>query len=267
MDTLALFSATQRSNGGRKRHKHKGQTASIYLSDQVAKEKGRYQIGTLCHTIAIKKGAVILDSIPDQSRKNVHPLMSFLPADSPMFTDEGYPWLKRYNDNHRAVNHSARAKDKKRNVWARNRWSKDGVNNQVAEGFQRIVKHSFISGYSYFRPEYSKMYLDEYSVIKGLRVYGLGEVLRKRGLWGIKGGDYSKADSEPIVSFIDVETWEKVAKICGENITKGKRVLVVGKLRQDRWEGKDGKTQSKIKIIGNEIRFLESLKNLKKQRF
>ena len=75
---------------------------------------------------------------------------------------------------------------------------------------------------------------------------------------------YSKADSEPIVSFIDVETWEKVAKICGEHITKGKRIFVAGRLRQDRWEGKDGKTQSKIKIIGNEIRFLESLKDLNK---
>ncbi len=74
MDTVALFSATQRSNGGRKRHKHTGQTASIYLSDQVAKEKGKYQIGTLCHTIGIKQGAVILDSIPDQKFRSVKPL-------------------------------------------------------------------------------------------------------------------------------------------------------------------------------------------------
>ena len=32
MDTLALFSATQRANGGRSRHRHSGQTASIYLT-------------------------------------------------------------------------------------------------------------------------------------------------------------------------------------------------------------------------------------------
>ena len=66
--------------------------------------------------------------------------MDFLPENAPMFTDEGYEFLKRYNMNHRAINHSARAKDKKRSVWARNRWSKDGVNNQVAESFQRVVK-------------------------------------------------------------------------------------------------------------------------------
>jgi single-strand DNA-binding protein len=76
---------------------------------------------------------------------------------------------------------------------------------------------------------------------------------------------YSKADSEPQVSYIDVETWEKLAGICSDNITKGKRVMVIGTLKQDRWNGQDGKTQSKIKIVGREIRFLESLKSLQEK--
>ncbi len=69
---------------------------------------------------------------------------------------------------------------------------------------------------------------------------------------------FSKEDTEPKVSYIEVETWEKLAEICSGNINKGKRVMVIGALRQDRWEGKDGKRQSRIKIVGNEIRFLES---------
>ena len=177
MDTVALFSASQRANGGRKRHKHTGQTASIYLTDQVAKEKGKYQIGTLCHTMAIKQGAVILDSVRDQTQKSLKELIDFLPKKAPIFTDDGYPWLKRYDRNHRAVNHSARAKDEKCNVWARDRWSKGGVHNQVAEGFQRTLKHAFISGYSYINPENSQLYLDEYSALKGLKVYGLDRLL------------------------------------------------------------------------------------------
>ncbi len=75
---------------------------------------------------------------------------------------------------------------------------------------------------------------------------------------------YTKADSEPKVSFIGVETWEKTAAICAENISKGRRVMVIGALRQDRWEGKDGKVQSKIKIVANEVRFLEPPKGSKK---
>ena len=178
MDTLALFSATQRANGGRSRHRHSGQTASIYLTEKVAEERGKFQIGTLVHTIAIKKGPVILDSVPGLTQKTIQPLFSFLPKQTPTFTDAGYPWLFRYNRNHRAVNHSARAKDKKRNVWARNRWSRGGVHNQVAEGTQRIVKASFLAAYGYFNPKYSQLYLNEYSALKSIRVYGLESLLK-----------------------------------------------------------------------------------------
>ncbi|MBN2078735.1 MAG: single-stranded DNA-binding protein [Spirochaetes bacterium] len=71
---------------------------------------------------------------------------------------------------------------------------------------------------------------------------------------------YSKEDDEPKVSFIDVETWEKLAGICSSAITKGRRVMVIGTLRQERWEGTDGKKQSRIKIVGREVRFLESMR-------
>lgn len=179
MDTLAMFSATQRANGGRARHRHSGQTASIYLTEKVAEERGKFQIGTLVHTIALKGGPVVLDSVSGVAQKNVQPLLSFLPAQTPTFTDDGYPWLTRYNRNHRAVNHSARAKDKKRNVWARNRWSRDGVHNQVAEGTQRIVKASFLAAYGYFNPRYSQLYLNEYSALKGVRVYSLESLLER----------------------------------------------------------------------------------------
>jgi single-strand DNA-binding protein len=69
---------------------------------------------------------------------------------------------------------------------------------------------------------------------------------------------FSPADSEPKVSFIDVETWEKIAEGCSRSVSKGRHVMVIGPLRQDRWEGNDGKTQSKIKIVGSEVRFLEN---------
>lgn len=72
---------------------------------------------------------------------------------------------------------------------------------------------------------------------------------------------YSKNDEAPKVSFIDVETWDKVAEICSKNVNKGKRVMVIGTLRQDRWEDDKGKIQSRLKIVGNEIRFLESIKS------
>ncbi|MBP6992201.1 MAG: transposase [Spirochaetes bacterium] len=181
MDTMAIFSAKKGSNGYRKRFKHNGQTASIYLSDEVALERGKYQIGTLVHTIGIKKGPVIFDSVPDQKQRTLQPLLDFLPPNAPTFTDQGYPWLRRYNDNHRTVNHSKRAIDRKRNVWSRERWSCNGVHSQTAEGFQRVLKHSFLAGYGYIRPEYSQLYLDEWCALKGLNLYGLERLAELKG--------------------------------------------------------------------------------------
>lgn len=71
---------------------------------------------------------------------------------------------------------------------------------------------------------------------------------------------YSKEGAEPQVSFIDVETWEKLAEYCSGNVSKGRRIMVAGTLRQDRWEGQDGKKQSRIKIVGKEVRFIETVK-------
>ena len=68
---------------------------------------------------------------------------------------------------------------------------------------------------------------------------------------------FTKEGSEPGVSYFDIETWEKLAEICSKSLTKGKRVIVIGSVRQERWEGSDGKNQTRVKIIGNEVRFIE----------
>ncbi|TGK00537.1 hypothetical protein EHO58_18985 [Leptospira selangorensis] len=56
--------------------------------------------------------------------------------------------------------------------FARNRWSKNGVHNQVAEGNHRVLKTAF-AAYGYIKPKYSQMYLNEFSFIKNANVFGL----------------------------------------------------------------------------------------------
>jgi single-strand DNA-binding protein len=63
-------------------------------------------------------------------------------------------------------------------------------------------------------------------------------------------------NNDPRVSFVDVELWEDLADKNSGLTVKGKRVLVIGSLRQDRWEDELGKMKSRIKIVGNEIRYL-----------
>jgi single-strand DNA-binding protein len=61
------------------------------------------------------------------------------------------------------------------------------------------------------------------------------------------------SESEQEVSFFDVETWSKLAESCGERLKKGRGVRVVGRLKQDRWTGTDGKNHDKIKIVAEHV--------------
>ena len=76
------------------------------------------------------------------------------------------------------INHSRKSRDK-RYRYARDRWSRLGVHNQVAEGHQRLLKWQFGAGYSYISPEKMPLYLDEYSFIRNIRYYGFDSVVKE----------------------------------------------------------------------------------------
>ncbi|UZN08752.1 transposase [Leptospira santarosai] len=167
-DTVVLYSASQRANQGRKRYRHSGSTASIYLSDKL----GGAQVGTLVHTIGVKQGPVFFHSVPNQKMNTLGPIIKdHLPLRTPVFTDSAYQFLWNVYKNHRQINHSAHSKDI-RYRWARNRFSKNGVNSQAAEGNNRLLKTAF-SSYCYIRPENSTRYLNEFSFLKNAHVFGL----------------------------------------------------------------------------------------------
>lgn len=57
------------------------------------------------------------------------------------------------------------------------------------------------------------------------------------------------------VSYFDIEVWGTMAENCAKYLSKGSGIVVEGRLKQDRWE-KDGKTQTKVRIVANNIHFL-----------
>jgi len=173
VDTCALYSASQRANKGRKRHKHSGLTASIYMSDNLGGE----QKGILVQTITWKKGPVIYHSIPDNRGETLRPLLDkHIPKNIPVFTDEGYKFYYRINKNHRMINHSLKSKDK-RHRFSRERWCKNGIHIQAAEGHNRNLKYNFGSGYGYIKPKWSQLYLNEYAFLRNIKYYGWDALL------------------------------------------------------------------------------------------
>jgi len=70
---------------------------------------------------------------------------------------------------------------------------------------------------------------------------------------------------EKEVSYFDVETWAKLAESCQAKGSKGRGVRVVGRLKQDRWNGSDGKSRSKVIIVAEHVEFRPESKKENKE--
>lgn len=69
---------------------------------------------------------------------------------------------------------------------------------------------------------------------------------------------YKKSDGsyEQETSYFDIEVWgSSFVKIVKENAEKGRGVRIVGRLKQSRWQDKDGKWQSKVSVIAEHVEF------------
>jgi len=57
------------------------------------------------------------------------------------------------------------------------------------------------------------------------------------------------------VSFFDIVVFGKLGENCAEYLSKGRPVLVEGRLRQRRWEA-EGVKRSKIEVVADGVQFL-----------
>jgi len=64
-------------------------------------------------------------------------------------------------------------------------------------------------------------------------------------------GENKRADFIPIV------VWDKLAEICGNNLTKGRNVLVEGRLQISEYE-KDGQKRRTTEVVAQNVEFLDT---------
>ena len=58
--------------------------------------------------------------------------------------------------------------------------------------------------------------------------------------------------------FFNITAWDKLCDLVMQYLSKGRRVLIQGRLRQDSWEDKDtGKRQSRIEVTASDVTFLD----------
>ena len=67
-----------------------------------------------------------------------------------------------------------------------------------------------------------------------------------------RGGQDDQAD------FFDVTAWEKTGELVAQYLSKGRRCLVQGRLRQDSWDDKEtGKKRTRVEVVAFDVTFLD----------
>lgn len=65
--------------------------------------------------------------------------------------------------------------------------------------------------------------------------------------------DRQTNEKKEAVSFFDIVCWREMAENASESLSKGSRVVVIGRLEQRTWETPEGERRSKIEVVADEI--------------
>ncbi|MCB9852018.1 MAG: single-stranded DNA-binding protein [Phycisphaerales bacterium] len=58
--------------------------------------------------------------------------------------------------------------------------------------------------------------------------------------------------------FVDLRAFGRTAETINKYMSKGKPILVEGRLRYDQWEGKDGQKKSRLTVVVDNFQFIDS---------
>jgi single-strand DNA-binding protein len=85
-----------------------------------------------------------------------------------------------------------------------------------------------------------------------VRTTSTGKTIASFSLAVDRGGQDDQAD------FFDITAWEKLGELVSQYLSKGRRCLVQGRLRQDSWDDKEtGKKRTKIEVVATDVTFLD----------
>ena len=90
-------------------------------------------------------------------------------------------------------------------------------------------------------------------------VGGGGQQVAKIGLALNRSFTTQSGEKREEVTFVDCEAWGKTAEVMAKYLSKGRQVVVEGRLKLDQWDDKDtGKKQSKLKVVVESFYFADS---------
>jgi single-strand DNA-binding protein len=71
---------------------------------------------------------------------------------------------------------------------------------------------------------------------------------------------WTNADGTPgeEVTWFKVSAWGRLAETCSQYLTKGRQVMVVGRVKASAWTGQDGNPRAALELTAQEVTFLGS---------
>lgn len=67
-----------------------------------------------------------------------------------------------------------------------------------------------------------------------------------------------RGGQDDATDFFEITAWEKLGELVSQYLSKGRRCLVQGRLRQDSWDDKEtGKKRSKVEVVASDVTFLD----------
>ena len=67
--------------------------------------------------------------------------------------------------------------------------------------------------------------------------------------------------------FINCVAWDKTAEFVEKYFTKGRMIIVIGRIQTRTWEGQDGKKNYATEVVASEVSFGESKRNAEENGF
>lgn len=68
---------------------------------------------------------------------------------------------------------------------------------------------------------------------------------------------FTGKDGQKEVDFINIVAWNKTAEVVGNNVSKGQRLLVEGRLQIRKYQDKQGQNRTVSEVIADRVEFIE----------
>ena len=72
--------------------------------------------------------------------------------------------------------------------------------------------------------------------------------------------DRQTNQQKEVTCYVDVVVWNKLAELCQQYLSKGRPVLVEGRLTYDEWKTPQGESRNKLRVRADTVKFLGSAK-------